>query len=82
MDELFEAATLVQCKKIGPFPLVLMGASFWAGLQTWGTFMMRQKVFDQEELGFGRNTDSPEEAVRLIVGSLPQALRDRLAPRE
>ncbi len=78
LDELFEAATLVQCKKIGPFPLVLMGAEFWAGLRTWGRFMMEQGVFQQDELGFGRITDSPKEAVDLIVRSLPPAVRKRL----
>jgi uncharacterized protein (TIGR00730 family) len=79
LDELFEAATLVQCKKIGPFPLVLMGAKFWEGMRTWGRFMMEQGVFQQEELGFGRITDSPAEAVELIVRSLPVAVRKRLA---
>jgi uncharacterized protein (TIGR00730 family) len=29
LDELFEAATLIQCRKIGPFPVVLMGTRFW-----------------------------------------------------
>jgi uncharacterized protein (TIGR00730 family) len=80
LDELFEAATLIQCKKIGPFPLVLMGAEFWSGLRTWGRFMMEQGVFRQEELGFGRITDSPEEAVELIVRSLPPAVCQRLEP--
>jgi uncharacterized protein (TIGR00730 family) len=79
LDELFEAATLVQCKKIGPFPLVLMGAKFWEGMRTWGRFMMEQGVFQQEELGFGRITDSPKEAVELVVRSLPAAVRKRLA---
>ena len=81
LDELFEAATLVQCKKIGPFPLVLMGAQFWDGMRTWGRFMMEQGVFQKEELGFGRITDSPEEAVELIVRSLPPAVRKRLEGR-
>jgi hypothetical protein len=80
LDELFEAATLVQCKKIGPFPLVLMGAEFWEGLRTWGRFMMGHGVFQQDELGFGRITDSPKEAVELIVRSLPPAVRKRLEP--
>jgi len=52
LDELFEAATLIQCKKIGPFPLVLMGKKFWAGLRRFGQFMMSQGVFNPEELGF------------------------------
>ena len=34
LDELFEAATLIQCRKIGPFPLVLLGSEFWSGLRS------------------------------------------------
>jgi len=80
LDEMFEAATLVQCKKIGPFPVILMGRSFWKGLQTWGKHLMKHGVFEKEELGFGRISDSPREAVELILRSLPQALRSRLKP--
>jgi len=80
LDELFEAATLIQCKKIGPFPSVLMGAKFWKGLQTWGGQMMKHGVFEKEELGFGRITDSPREAVELIVHSMPMRLRKILKP--
>lgn len=80
LDELFEAATLIQCKKIGPFPLVLMGKKFWEGLRRFGRFMMAQGVFNPDELGFGRITDSPEEAVDLIVRSLPPVVLAQLKP--
>ncbi|MCI0499888.1 MAG: TIGR00730 family Rossman fold protein [Planctomycetales bacterium] len=82
LDELFEAATLIQCKKIGPFPLVLMGTKFWKGLREFGRFMMNEGVFNADEVGFGRITDSPEEAVDLIVRSLPPAVRAQLKPAE
>ena len=80
LDEMFEAATLIQCQKIGPFPLILMGTRFWRGLRQWGQFMIKQGVFAQEELGFGRIPDSPAEAVGLIVRGLPPAVRVRLKP--
>jgi uncharacterized protein (TIGR00730 family) len=80
LDELFEAATLIQCQKIGPFPLVLMGSKFWKGMQQWGRFMMRQGVFNKEEIGFGRITDCPKEAVELVVRSLPDNVRRCLKP--
>jgi hypothetical protein len=80
LDELFEAATLIQCQKIGPFPVILMGRRFWGGLRRWGRFMMQQGVFAQEELGFGRITDSPREAVQLIVRAVPAEVRRRLSP--
>ena len=81
LDELFEAATLVQCKKIGPFPLILMGGSFWKGMQTWGQHLMKHGVFEKKELGFGRVTDSPQEAVDLILRSLAQEVRKLLKPQ-
>src|SRR5215472_4565213 len=80
LDELFEAATLIQCHKIGPFPVILMGEKFWTGLRTWGQFMMKQGVFAKNEIGFGHVTDSPEEAVELIVRSLPAAVKRCLNP--
>jgi uncharacterized protein (TIGR00730 family) len=80
LDELFEAATLMQCEKIGPFPLVLMGKKFWEGFRRWGGFMMREGVFARDEIGFGRITDSPREAVSLILRGLPPAVRKQLKP--
>ena len=80
LDEMFEAATLVQCQKIGPFPMILMGRSFWKGLQTWGQHLIKHGVFEKKELGFGRISDSPREAVELIVHSLPAEVRKRLKP--
>jgi uncharacterized protein (TIGR00730 family) len=80
LDELFEAATLIQCQKIGPFPLILMGVKFWDGFKKWGQFMMKQGVFAQDEIGFGRITDSPAEAVNLIVRGLPPAVQAELKP--
>lgn len=80
LDELFEAATLVQCGKVGPFPVILMGKKFWEGMRTWGQFMMKQGVFTQDEISFGWVTDSPEEAVDVIRRSLLPDVRKRLAP--
>jgi uncharacterized protein (TIGR00730 family) len=80
LDELFEAATLIQCRKIGPFPIILMGTKFWDGMRKWGQFMMKEGVFAKEEIGFGYVTDSPRQAVDLIVRSLPPAVRDHLKP--
>jgi uncharacterized protein (TIGR00730 family) len=82
LDELFEAATLIQCHKIGPFPLILMGSKFWKGMREWGQSMMKEGVFGRDEIGFGYVTDSPKKAVDLIVRSQPPAVRKRLRVRE
>jgi hypothetical protein len=58
-----------------------MGSTFWKGLQTWGQHLMKHGVFEKEELGFGRITDSPHEAIELILRSLPVELRNRLKPQ-
>jgi len=80
LDEMFEAATLIQCRKIGPFPLILMGERFWDGFRTWGEYMIREGVFGKDEIGFGRVTDSPREAVDLILRGLPDTVRSQLKP--
>ena len=84
LDELFEAATLIQCGKIGPFPLVLLGREFWQGMSDFLLFMVDQGVFDAKEVGFGRIVDSPAEAVEMVVRSLPPSVREHLcaSPRE
>jgi predicted Rossmann-fold nucleotide-binding protein len=82
LDELFEAATLLQCGKVGPFPLVLVGRDFWRGMRDFLLFMVEQGVFGAEEVGFARITDSAEEAVQSVVRSLPPALRSHLHPIE
>ena len=35
LDELFEALTLVQTKKVTKFPVVLFGSEYWGGLADW-----------------------------------------------
>jgi uncharacterized protein (TIGR00730 family) len=81
LDEMFEAATLIQCEKIGPFPVILMGAKFWEGLRVWGQFMMKQGVYTKDEIKFGHVTDSPKEAVEIILSSLTAAVKRSLKPR-
>ena len=37
LDELFELSTLMQTKKLQPYPIILMGRSYWDGLLKWLT---------------------------------------------
>lgn len=80
LDELYEAATLIQCGKIGPFPLVLVGSEFWQGMKEFLIFMVEQGVFDAKEVGFGRIVDDPKEAVDMVLRSLPPGMREQLKP--
>lgn len=80
LDEMYEAATLIQCGKIGPFPLICMGRNFWRSVKTLTRDQVRAGAIGEEEIGFTRMTDSPKDAAKLIVCSLPQAVRERLKP--
>ena len=80
LDEMFEAATLIQCRKIGPFPLILIGKAFWKHLLDLMYHMLREGAISEEDTGFGFLTDSPAQAVQMIVASQPAAVIERLSP--
>jgi uncharacterized protein (TIGR00730 family) len=68
MDELFEALTLIQTRKIRNFPVVLFGSQYWRGLLAWLTSMMlNEKMINPEDLGLIHLTDSPNDAVDFII---------------
>ena len=68
LDELCEALTLIQTHKIGKFPVILVGSSFWQGFVDWlkGTLLAQGKI-SQEDLSLFEITDSAEEVVRKIT---------------
>ena len=68
LDELFEALTLVQTKKVTSFPVVLVGSSYWSGLVDWfkATVLADGKV-SPADLEMFRVTDDPDEAVTVMV---------------
>jgi uncharacterized protein (TIGR00730 family) len=68
MDELFEALTLIQTRKIRNFPVVLFGSQYWRGLLAWLTStMLNEGNISEEDLGLIHLTDSPNDAVDFIV---------------
>jgi uncharacterized protein (TIGR00730 family) len=68
MDELFEALTLIQTRKIRNFPVVLFGSQYWKGLLAWLTStMLNEKMVSPEDLGLLHLTDSPRDAVDFII---------------
>lgn len=67
LDELSEALTLIQTKKIGRFPIVLVGKEFWADLIGWITkVLVNEKMVSPEDLDLFTIVDKPEDAVKVI----------------
>jgi uncharacterized protein (TIGR00730 family) len=70
LDELFEAVTLVQTKKVTRFPVILMGTAYWSGLIDWvrSTLLADGKV-NAADLDLIQVTDDVDEAIQIIVAS-------------
>ena len=66
MDELFEAVTLIQTKKIAGFPIVLMGKEYWKPLIFFLKRMVEEGTISESDLGLFLVTDSVEEAIAHI----------------
>ena len=70
LDELFEALTLIQTRKIRNFPVVLFGKSYWQGMLDWiGDKLLGEEKISAADLRLLLLTDSPAEAVDLVVRS-------------
>ncbi len=46
LDEAFEALTLIQTKRIKPFPVILVGTEYWSGLLDW----MKEKMLSSDKI--------------------------------
>ena len=68
LDELFEALTLVQTRKVTRFPVILFGTDYWAGLIAWirSTLIPAGKV-NPTDLDLLTCTDDVDQTVKLIV---------------
>jgi uncharacterized protein (TIGR00730 family) len=70
LDELFEALTLIQTRKVRNFPVVLVGKQFWSGMMDWlKSSVLAERNISQEDLLLLHLTDSPAEAVEIVVRS-------------
>jgi uncharacterized protein (TIGR00730 family) len=67
LDELSEALTLIQTKKIGRFPIVLVGKKFWGGILDWiKKTLVEEKMIHPDDLYLINLVDKPEDAVKVI----------------
>ncbi len=67
LDELFEALTLIQTKRIKSFPVILFGQEYLSGMIDWlRNTMVREDKIVAEDLDFIKIVDDPDEAVRHI----------------
>ncbi|MGA9637496.1 TIGR00730 family Rossman fold protein [Flavobacterium sp.] len=68
MDELFEALTLIQTKKIAKFPIILVGTTFWSGLVDWvkSVLIEGEKTVSPEDLNLIKIVDTADEVVNVL----------------
>jgi uncharacterized protein (TIGR00730 family) len=67
LDEVFEALTLVQTRKINQFPIVLLGTDYWAPLLDWVRHTLADGGFvSPHDIDLVHLTDDPDEAVRVV----------------
>jgi uncharacterized protein (TIGR00730 family) len=68
LDELFEAMTLIQTKKIARFPIILVGRSFWSGLIEWikTVLIEREHTVGPDDLNLIKIVDTADEVVDVL----------------
>ncbi|HIO66929.1 MAG TPA: TIGR00730 family Rossman fold protein [Flavobacteriales bacterium] len=67
MDELFEAMTLIQTKKIGKFPIVLVGKEYWSGMVSWiKATLLEENNINVGDLDLFTIVDTADESVSQI----------------
>ena len=67
MDELFEAVTLAQTRRIRPLPIILMGSDYWSGLVEWvRTTLLADGAISPEDMDFLQIIDEPEAVVKAV----------------
>ena len=70
LDELFEALTLIQTRKIRNFPIVLFGSQYWSGLLDWlRAVVLPDGKISEHDLDIFHITDSPAEVVEIVTRS-------------
>jgi uncharacterized protein (TIGR00730 family) len=67
LDELFEAATLIQTQRIKPLPIILVGSDYWSGLLDWiRNQLLKTLKISPGDMDIFQVMDSPDEIVKAI----------------
>ncbi|SHF42139.1 hypothetical protein SAMN02745206_01950 [Desulfacinum infernum DSM 9756] len=67
LDEVFEALTLMQTKRIKPFPVILVGSDYWNGLLQWiRDTLLARHLISSDDPDLVTVVDEPDQVVRLI----------------
>ena len=68
MDEMFEALTLIQTKKIGKFPIILVGTAFWSGLIEWirTVLVEKEQTVHLEDLDLFKIVDTEDQVLDVL----------------
>ena len=76
MDELFEALTLIQTKKVKHFPVILFGSHYWGGLISWlREHMLASGMISAVDIDLLCCADSPEEISHLVIDAYEENCR-------
>lgn len=78
LDEMYEAATLIQCKKIGPFPVILLDKKFWKNIIDLTRHQVKVGAVGLDEIGFAKRVNTPKEAINTILKCIPDDVRNKL----
>ena len=67
LDELFESVTLVQTRRIKPFPIILVDSDYWSGLKEWITSrLLKERRISPQDIDILQVMDEPEEIVKTV----------------
>lgn len=78
LDELFDALTLIQTKKISNFPVILYSSGYWKGLVDWmRERLLAEKMINLEDVDGIHVCDTPEEVRDVVVQYHAQAIEAR-----
>lgn len=81
MDELFEALTLIQTRKILDFPVVLMGRAYYQPMLDYLEMMVRERTISEADLKLVMLTDSVEDAMAHIEKHAVEKFKLKRVPK-